>query len=395
MIQYNEYYPYGLRTSNSWTREQSENNFLYNGGTERNASSGYYDLFYRNYDPAIGRFVQVDPMAVSEIATYQYSGNNPVMFNDPLGDQYSWKRIQWEARASEFFRESARRHGGGSFGWNTNPSYDGQIPGYPSWMQPQGIGSGNNWANSYSNPYRDYAFMSPHDFATKYGTSMAQYGEALHMSNNDWGAPTSTGSYYNNAIVSNKFGSWIISEGTITEISTTSQMQNRDAWMGLEAQQAATDEFLRSFLLVQFQMVPGENGLSCISFSTPPGYTYDGKAFIGEDGRHARGITLDAGNRLSDVYITPSSAQDLRILFLSVGHELIHVNHNMNGLFNRNASEYGAYEWTIEAGRKNGLTAEQLQPFVNELNLLAPYKDARYSNNRIGIPLGMVPNASY
>jgi RHS repeat-associated protein len=86
VIQYNEYYPFGLQADKSWTRTNAKNNFLFNGGTELNATSGYYDLHYRNYDAAIGRFIQVDPMSVSEMAIYQYAGNNPVMFNDLLGD---------------------------------------------------------------------------------------------------------------------------------------------------------------------------------------------------------------------------------------------------------------------------------------------------------------------
>jgi hypothetical protein len=69
--------------------------------------------------------------------------------------------------------------------------------------------------------------------------------------------------------------------------------------------------------------------------------------------------------------------------------------YHRRGLFDSNASEYAAYEWTIEAGRKNGLTDEQLQPFLNELIKLAPYKDAMYSNNNIGIPFSMDPGASY
>jgi len=85
VIQYNEYYPFGLQAGTSWTRESSSNNFLYNGGNELNSSSGWYETFFRGYDPAIGRFLQVDPMATSEMATYQYAGNNPVLFNDPYG----------------------------------------------------------------------------------------------------------------------------------------------------------------------------------------------------------------------------------------------------------------------------------------------------------------------
>jgi RHS repeat-associated protein len=138
VIQYNEYYPFGLQADKSWTRTNAKNNFLFNGGTELNATSGYYDLHYRNYDAAIGRFIQVDPMSVSEMAIYQYAGNNPVMFNDPLGDQLSWKRIQWEQGVSEFYRSGMAGGGGGS--WNS-PYNQGGSGGYGSYY-------GSNWSNS-------------------------------------------------------------------------------------------------------------------------------------------------------------------------------------------------------------------------------------------------------
>jgi hypothetical protein len=56
LLQYNEYYPFGLQTANSWTRENTTgNNFLFNGGTELNPTSQLYDLDCRNYDPQLGR----------------------------------------------------------------------------------------------------------------------------------------------------------------------------------------------------------------------------------------------------------------------------------------------------------------------------------------------------
>jgi hypothetical protein len=41
VIQYNEYYPYGLQTNMSWTRENSKNDFLYNAASELNQTSGW------------------------------------------------------------------------------------------------------------------------------------------------------------------------------------------------------------------------------------------------------------------------------------------------------------------------------------------------------------------
>lgn len=87
VIQYNEYYPFGLQTASSWTREGSKNDYLYNGGSEYNANSGWYEMFHRGYDPALGKMLQVDPMAdkYSSMTPYNYAFNDPVFWNDPGG----------------------------------------------------------------------------------------------------------------------------------------------------------------------------------------------------------------------------------------------------------------------------------------------------------------------
>ncbi len=88
VIQYNEYYPFGLQTTNSWTRDNAlSNNFLYNESSELNNTTGLYDLPFRNYDASLGRFFQVDPLAHIDHSTspFAYAGNNPILFNDPSG----------------------------------------------------------------------------------------------------------------------------------------------------------------------------------------------------------------------------------------------------------------------------------------------------------------------
>jgi len=91
--QENSYYAFGMLLANSPVGILSDGNkHLYNGGAEWQNDYGnlpdYQQTFYRNYDAAIGRFVGIDPLAeVSESLTgYQYANNNPIMFNDPLGD---------------------------------------------------------------------------------------------------------------------------------------------------------------------------------------------------------------------------------------------------------------------------------------------------------------------
>jgi RHS repeat-associated protein len=105
VIQYNEYYPFGLQTSASWTRENTkDNNYLYNAANELNKTNGWYEMYYRGYDPAIGRMLQVDPYATmyASSTTYNYALNNPVMMNDPSGGKTDfsepWRQVPYSQR---------------------------------------------------------------------------------------------------------------------------------------------------------------------------------------------------------------------------------------------------------------------------------------------------------
>ncbi|MBD1363809.1 hypothetical protein IDJ77_08295 [Mucilaginibacter sp. ZT4R22] len=92
--QENSYYGFGMAmlTSPVSSPGVTANKRLYNGGSEwQNDYTNlpdYYQTFYRNYDAALGRWVAVDPVAESQedMSPYQYAGNNPIMYNDPLGD---------------------------------------------------------------------------------------------------------------------------------------------------------------------------------------------------------------------------------------------------------------------------------------------------------------------
>jgi RHS repeat-associated protein len=92
IIQYNEYYPFGMQTGNSWTREDAiRNDYLSNGGSELNGTTGWFETEYRNYDASLGRFIAIDPMAskFADLSGYHYSANNPVNISDPTGADYS------------------------------------------------------------------------------------------------------------------------------------------------------------------------------------------------------------------------------------------------------------------------------------------------------------------
>ncbi len=103
VIQENSYYPFGLVMSGSTVALSSTPvKKLYNGGSEwQNDFADLPDLmqtFYRDYDAALGRWTGVDPDAgaTESISTYHYAGNNPVMINDPLGNEYTRNTESWD-----------------------------------------------------------------------------------------------------------------------------------------------------------------------------------------------------------------------------------------------------------------------------------------------------------
>lgn len=82
------YYPFGLEMAGNWLADLGrESRYRYNG-IEHVEELGLDMAFYRTYDAAIGRWMQIDPKAESfaPMSPYTGMGNNPILITDPLGD---------------------------------------------------------------------------------------------------------------------------------------------------------------------------------------------------------------------------------------------------------------------------------------------------------------------
>ena len=84
-LETNNFYPYGKRWDEAASLYDQSNRYRFNGKEEQ-AEFGipYIDYGARHYDPAIGRWLSVDPLAekYSSISPYAFCGNNPVNFVD-------------------------------------------------------------------------------------------------------------------------------------------------------------------------------------------------------------------------------------------------------------------------------------------------------------------------
>ncbi len=115
-----DYYPFGMKhVKMSFQQENlfTKNNYKYNGKElQDELSLNLYDYGARNYDPAIGRWFNVDPFAAKykNNSPYTYTLNNPVYFIDPNGKEikigeniYSYQENRdYSTIENEFEREA-------------------------------------------------------------------------------------------------------------------------------------------------------------------------------------------------------------------------------------------------------------------------------------------------
>src|SRR5690606_28971818 len=112
ILEENNYYPFGLKhkvyggIKKDYLKEESGNggggairpglviespyNYKYNGKElQDELGLGLYDYGWRNYDPALGRWMNIDPLAETsrKWSPYTYTYNNPLRFIDPDGMQ--------------------------------------------------------------------------------------------------------------------------------------------------------------------------------------------------------------------------------------------------------------------------------------------------------------------
>src|SRR5690606_2058427 len=90
----NHYYPHGLPMAalRSQSHNFSGSRHRYQGNEQlKELDLGWMDFHNRQYDPQIGRFLSIDPLAAAggqdRLSPFQAMGNNPVSRVDPLGLQ--------------------------------------------------------------------------------------------------------------------------------------------------------------------------------------------------------------------------------------------------------------------------------------------------------------------
>lgn len=92
ILQEDHYYPFGANISalSSTAPLSKPNKYKFNGNEEQTEFDlNLHDFNARFYDPVLGRFTSVDPLADDrvqvDLTPYQFGWNNPILYNDPFG----------------------------------------------------------------------------------------------------------------------------------------------------------------------------------------------------------------------------------------------------------------------------------------------------------------------
>jgi RHS repeat-associated protein len=98
VLQRNYYYPFGMEMEGPWQAATAPRaDYLYNGKElEEDLDLNWYAYGFRYYDPSIGRFTGVDPIAAefAWVSVYNYAENEPVGHIDLWGLQKYTPKMQ-------------------------------------------------------------------------------------------------------------------------------------------------------------------------------------------------------------------------------------------------------------------------------------------------------------
>ena len=90
VVSQSDYFPFGMLLPNRIDDAGSEYRYGYQGSEmdeEVKGSKGTsYTTYFRQLDPRVGRWLSIDPKATAWESPYVSMGDNPIRFNDPMGD---------------------------------------------------------------------------------------------------------------------------------------------------------------------------------------------------------------------------------------------------------------------------------------------------------------------
>ncbi|BDB55419.1 hypothetical protein GENT5_17240 [Flavobacterium ammoniigenes] len=161
ILEENNYYPFGLK-HNSYNVDNFQPEFKYRYNSKEYQDElglNQYDYGARNYDPALGRWMNMDPLAEMSRrwSPYNYAYNNPVYFIDPDG------------MLSQSFIDDLWNKSGNDTTWTNNN--DGTFSGNNGESADTGEGGGDDDKKKKKGKKEDTKKAEYNNSSLKYATA--------------------------------------------------------------------------------------------------------------------------------------------------------------------------------------------------------------------------------
>jgi RHS repeat-associated protein len=203
----NNYYPFGLMHK-GYNNLVSTNNpaekLLFNGKElQDELGLNVYDYGARNYEPALGRWMNIDPLADKgrRWSPYNYAMDNPVFFIDPDGMQALAGDVNNPNQMVPFEREGMGIHFIGGDGPGDPPKNYVPSPGFPGSNSPMEL---DEVVINTKDPYEGTYFDKDNKGSGEYGPSSIDFDFGLSSLFN-WFSDNQSGYVFNDGEMKSDF----------------------------------------------------------------------------------------------------------------------------------------------------------------------------------------------
>ena len=334
-------------------------------GQEEDAESGLMNYRARLYDPALGRFLGVDPAGEFPSA-YLYAGNNPISMVDPTGETVVGALLL-----------AAKIYAVASAAYST---YRGYQAGGPGGAAEAFIATGKGFVIGGA-----VGATGIGGIGSTSATRIAS-GTASGALSGGLGSAATGGNFWDGARGGAISGGLFSAAGEAALHADAATYGARMRGSALDP----SDEALHTLADEEFGARVSEGGLAKLTTEEVPAnyrLTDDGGLVRvnrdGSVGGMRDGITTYMGDGQSTVHIAPHAFEGHARLYLTVGHELIHVHHNYIGLRSEHRgnfvgrTEYAAYDWSVRAARSRGWTTAA-DAYASKMRAMGLYRGEHY-----------------